>query len=211
MKNSYDVGILIFDFDGTILKSDKAVFIVMKKMLSDMGIKKSLTIQDVRENLGKPAEDFFKSILGPNHSSRWKKAFEKYDQMILKFATAFPGAVKGLAALKKRGYKLTLCSNCGLKYLEISLSKLNIKKYFDYTECNGENNLSKSKIVRKIIKMFSGLELKAAVIGDRSQDVAVAKENNSLSVGALYGYGKNELKEADITINKFSELLKIFK
>ena len=208
MINFDEVSILIFDLDGTISQSDKATFLVMKKAFTDLGIKKSLTEQDVRKNLGEPSGRFFKNLLGLDYASRWEEVAGKYDPMIPEFATAFPGAIETLDTLKKRGYKLVLCSNCGKKYFDATLFKLNIGQYFDYTECHGENNLSKSEMVRKIINKFSGL--KAAVIGDKIHDIEAARENNALSVGALYGYGYNESKKADMTINNFSELLNIF-
>ena len=209
MINPGSIELLIFDLDGTISQSDKATFLVMKKAFTDMGIKSSLTEKKVRKNLGEPTERFFKNLLGPQYASRWKEVAKKYDPMIPEFVTVFPGVVKTLNILKKHGYKLALCSNCGKGYFDSTLSKLNIGQYFDYAECHGENNLSKSEIAKKIIDKFYGL--KAAVIGDKLHDISVARENKALSVGVLYGYGKDEPKQADITINKFPELLEIFK
>lgn len=208
MVNPNEVSILIFDLDGTISQSDKATFLVMKRAFLDMGIKESLTEEDVRKNLGEPTDRFFKNLLGPDYAPQWEEVAEKYDPMIPEFATVFPGVVETLDILKKRGYKLVLCSNCGKEYFDSTLSNLNIRQYFDYAECHGENNLSKSEMVRKIIDKFPGL--KSAVIGDKMYDIEAARENNALSVGVLYGYGKNEPKEADITINKFPQLLEIF-
>ncbi len=209
MHNPKDVGILIFDLDGTILQSDKAVLLVTKKALSDSGIKAFVSEEDIRNNLGEPAEQFFKNILGENYSAQWKEMFmEKYDSMIPQFASAFPDVAETLDVLKKRGYKLALYSNSESGYLDNALLKLNIRQYFDYTKCNSDNNLSKSGIIKKILDKFPGLN--AAVIGDKIHDIVAAQENNALSVGALYGYGKDEPKKADITINKFSDLLDIF-
>ncbi len=208
MINPEDIGLLIFDLDGTIAQSDKATFLVMKKAFLDMGIKNSLTEEDIRKNLGEPTEKFFKNILGPDYAFRWKEVAEKYDPKFPEFTTAFPGVVETLDILKKRGYKLALCSNCAKAYFDGTLSKLSIEQSFDYAECHGENNLSKSELIRKIMNKFPGL--KVAVIGDKIHDVLAARENNALSVGALYGYGKDEPKKADIKINKFSDLLEIF-
>ena len=63
-------------------------------------------------------------------------------------------------------------------------------------------------MVGKIISKFPNS--KSATVGDRIHDIEAAKENDILSVGALYGYGKDEPKKADVTINKFSDLLNIF-
>ena len=62
--------------------------------------------------------------------------------------------------------------------------------------------------VKKIKEKYGGLT--AAVVGDRCHDIEAARETNSLSIGALYGYGDKEPEEADIKINKFDDLLSIF-
>ena len=90
----------------------------------------------------------------------------------------------------------------------MTISTLHIRDFFDHVECVQENNLTKVELVRKLKNRFSNME--AAVIGDRIDDIKAAKENNALSVGVLYGYGGKEPEQADITINKFSELLDIF-
>ncbi len=209
MINPDEIDLLIFDVDGTISRSDKAVFLVVKKALSDSGMEIIVTEEDIKNNLGETDEQFFKNILGPSYTPQWKEMFmEKYDATIPQFAEAFPDVSETLSVLKQRGYKLALFSNCGIGYFNETLSKLNIRQYFDYAECNDENKLTKSELIRKILDKFPGLS--AAVIGDKIHDVLAAKRNNALSIGALYGYGKDEPKQADMTINKFSDLLDIF-
>jgi uridine kinase len=88
------------------------------------------------------------------------------------------------------------------------MSTLDIREYFDYIECIQENGLTKPQLVRKIREKFGGLT--AAVVGDRVHDVEAARETNSLSIGVLFGYGGEEPEKADITINRFDELLSIF-
>lgn len=209
MPKPEEVDLLIFDVDGTISCSDKAVFLVVKKALSDSGIEITVTEEDIKNNLGEPDEQFFKNILGSNYTPQWKDMFmEKYDTTIPQFAEAFPAVKETLDILKKRGYKLVVYSNCDIGYLNNMLLSFHIKQYFNYTTCKGKENISKSEIVKTIMNNFPGL--KVAVIGDKIHDIIAARENNCLSIGVLYGYGKDEPKQADMTINKFSDLLDIF-
>ncbi|MCK4592641.1 HAD family hydrolase [Candidatus Parcubacteria bacterium] len=203
-----DVKLLIFDFDGTLCLSDKAILKVLKKAFSETGISVTVNKNKIINNTGKPSEQFYKSILGPDHSHLWKELSDKYDSTIPQFETIIPGVKETLKALKNRNYNLALYSNCEVVYFNSIFHFLKIKEYFDYTECVGENNLTKTELVGKIINKFPNS--KSAVVGDRIHDIEAAQENNILSVGALYGYGKNEPKEADATINKFSDLLNIF-
>ena len=68
--------------------------------------------------------------------------------------------------------------------------------------------MTKIELIRKIKDRFGGME--AAVIGDRIHDIEAARETGSLSIGVLFGYGKDEPEQADMTIRKFNDLLDIF-
>jgi uridine kinase len=87
------------------------------------------------------------------------------------------------------------------------MESLDIRHCFDYVECIQENKLDKIALARKIIDKFGAT---AAIVGDRSHDIEAARANDSLSIGALYGYGESEPEQADITINSFDRLLSIF-
>ena len=203
-----NVNLLIFDFDGTLCLSDEAVLKVLRKAFSENGIDVAVDKNKIISNAGKPAEQFYKSILGSEYSHLWKELSDKYDSTIPQFETVISGVKETLETLRNRNYNLALYSNCAVEYFNGIFRFLKIKDYFDYTECVGENNLTKTELVGKIISKFPNS--KSATVGDRIHDIEAAKENNILSVGALYGYGKDEPKKADVTINKFSDLLDIF-
>jgi uridine kinase len=123
-------------------------------------------------------------------------------------AQTYPGVKETLSTLRKRGYKLAQYTNASVMYLDIVISSLNIREYFDYIECIQHNNLTKPELVRKIREKLG--DLTAAVVGDRSHDIEAARDTDSLAIGVLFGYGREEPKQADITISKFNELLSIF-
>ena len=203
-----DVNLLIFDFDGTLCLSDEAILKVLKKAFSETNIDVTVDKNKIISNAGKPVKQFYESILGPDYAHLWKELSDKYDSTIPQFETIIPDVKETLKVLRDRNYNLVLYSNCAVEYFNSIFHYLKIKEYFDYTECVEENNLTKTELVGKIINKFPNS--KSAIVGDRIHDIEAAKENNVLSVGALYGYGKNELKEVDVTINKFSDLLNIF-
>jgi len=194
MINPNDVEILVFDLDGTILQSEKANFEAIKKALFELGWNVTITEEDLSKHLGETSERAYKGILPPDKIPMWeelrKKVREQYVPTISNYGKAFPGVIETLKILKKRSYKLALYTNSSVQYFNVAVSFLGIKKYFDHTECIQENSLTKIELVRKIIDKFPNLGV--AVIGDRIHDIEAAKENNALSIGILYGYGKDE-------------------
>lgn len=212
MNNPDDVELLIFDLDGTLFQSERSSYEAIKKTLSELGWSFPIDEEDVKRQLGESSDKFYRNIFPPDKYALLPdfiaKIRNQYASSIQKFGKVFPGVIETLTKLKKRGYKLVLYSNCSTQYFDAALSNLNIKKYFDYIECNQENNLTKTELIKKIIGKFSNA--KSAVIGDRIHDIEAARDNNSLSIGALYGYGKDEPKKADIQIRTFSDMLDIF-
>ncbi len=212
MKNLNDVNLLIFDLDGTILQSEDANLDAMNKAFLRMNLNIPLNIDDVKVFLGGSSDDFYKKILPPEKIPYLDKIREKvrdeYYTSFLKFGKLYPDVLKTLDILKKRKYKMAICSNCSVKYLKAVLSVFKIKKFFDCIECTQKYQSTKTELVKKIIKSL-GFP-KAAFVGDRSVDIAAARENKVPSIGALYGYGCGEAGGADITIDRFSDLAKIF-
>lgn len=212
--NPNDIELLIFDLDGTIFPTAQPEFEAIKSALSRLGWNEiKITEGKVKEVMGKTSEEVYREILSQDKISRWQELAEEVriqrNYIFPKYIKTFPRTRETLELLKKRGYKLALYTNSPIHYLKLVVSLLNIAEYFDYIECIEENNLTKIELVKKIKNRFSIPE--SVVIGDRIHDIEAAKGNNALSVGVLYGYGKeDELKKADIKINKFSELTEIF-
>ena len=56
MKNINNVNLLIFDLDGTILKSDKANLVAIKKVFFDLNINIDININDIWTLLARSSE-----------------------------------------------------------------------------------------------------------------------------------------------------------
>ncbi len=177
-----------------------------------MNLKISIDEGIIRKHTRESSEQFYKNILPSDKWPLWERIRAKvranFGSSISQFGNVFPDVRETLSILKKRGYTLALYSNCSVQYLNAALPVLKIKEYLDYIECCEENNLIKPELIQKIKNHFSNLP--TAVIGDRIHDIEAAQENNAISIGVLYGYGRDEPKKADITIRTFSELLDIF-
>jgi len=212
MNDPRAVKLLVFDLDGTLFQSSKSNFECIKNTLSGMGLQIPLSEKKVANHLGETSEQFYKNILPPRKSALWKEiqanVRKEYYPSISRHGRLFPGVSETLATLKRRGYKLALYSNCSVDYFNAATKALNFKRYFDYAECTQQNNLTKIAMIKKIASRFSNQ--KVAVIGDRANDFEAARKNKALSIGALYGYAKNEASKADITIKNFAELTAIF-
>jgi phosphoglycolate phosphatase len=216
MINPSDVTLIIFDMDGTIVPSLEPTYVSIKRAFARLGWPVTFAPEDINRFFGittaSTTGTLFEFITPPNsHLSVTEvrdKVRAEYDVTFREMARPYPGVKETLAALRRRGYKLAQYTNASTMYLNIIMSSLGLRDYFDYIECIEDNHLTKSELVMKIRTHFGGA--KAAIVGDRVHDIEAASENDCLSIGALFGYGGKEPEQADLTINKFKDLLSIF-
>jgi uridine kinase len=216
MINPNDVNLIIFDMDGTIVPSLPAVYESIKRAFFKLGWPVNFSPEEINQFFGVTTAStkggLYEFITPPDsHISIpevREKVREEYEGTFRDIAQPYPGVKETLKILRKRGYKLAQYTNASTMYLNVVMSTLGIREYFDYIECIQDNNLAKPKLVQKIRENFGGLT--AAVVGDRFHDIEAARETDSLAIGVLFGYGGEEPEKADITINKFDELLTIF-
>ena len=210
MVNPNDVNLIIFDMDGTILSSVKPVYEAIKRSFARLDWEVPFSEKDIEKYFGTAGDELYQFITpeGESWQNVRSKAREEYSAAFEESAHLFPGVRETLGTLRERGYRLALYTNSSVEYLDMVDSVLGIKDSFDYVECAYENNLTKMELVRKIRDKFNGLQ--AAVVGDRVHDIEASRETDSLSIGVLFGYGGREPEQADITINRFDELLRIF-
>jgi phosphoglycolate phosphatase-like HAD superfamily hydrolase len=211
-----DVGLIIFDMDGTIVPSLPVVYESIKRALKKLGWSVGFTPEEINRFFGVSTASTRGSLyefITPPHShltpdevrelvrAEFKGAFGE-------MAVVYPNVKETLTVLRRRGYKLAQYTNASTAYLDIIMASLQLRPYYDFVESIQDNNLDKVRLARKIVAHFGGPA--TAIVGDRVQDVEAARENGCLSIGALYGYGDGEAESADITIGQFSDLLAIF-
>ncbi len=216
MINPNDVSLIIFDMDGTILPSLMPVYESIKRAFARLGWPVTFSPEDINRFFGISAAStrgtMYEFITPPGSRLSVEEVREsvraEYDTVFREMARPYPEVKSALKTLRQRGYKLAQYTNASTAYLNVVMSSLELRDYFDYVECIQDHNLTKPELVKKIRAHFGGVA--AAVVGDRSHDIEAARANGCLSVGALFGYGGSEPEQADLTINKFDDLLAIF-
>lgn len=192
---------IVFDFDGTIHRTDIIYKKAMEISLKEVG----LDIKDVD----------FKSLIGKSPHLIWKslgleeekipsmvnKTGRMMDENMKSFGKLYQGSVETLDYLKDK-YQLVICSNCRNSYMEAAREAYNLDKFFSYY-ITGEDHgyMDKYKILRK-------LNLGDYVmVGDRENDIRGGYKNGMDTIFALYGYGQiSEGSKASYKIKDVSQL-----
>ena len=193
--------ILVFDFDGTIHKTEIAYKKAIKESLSDL--KLSIDDFDFKSFIGMGPKEVWDIIL--KDDSDKTPYIRKNGDRIIKYmkesGELYDGAIETLSYLKDK-YDLYILSKCRRVYMDAAREKFGLDRYFSkYFIGEDYDYLDKYKILRK------ELDSDYIMIGDRREDMEAGLKNKQKTIFATYGYGNPaEACGVDIKISSILEL-----
>ena len=194
--------LLIFDLDGTLINSIPDLAIAINKMLENIATD-PLPLETIKPFIGNGAKTLVTRTLNCTHNNNVSK--ELFDKAFQKFMSyyrdspcqetlLYPGVTETLQYLRDKGYKMMICTNKPIEFVEPILEKLKIKKYFH--KWIGENSLSEKKPSGEpLIYLAKEADVTAEdclMIGDSKNDILSASNAKIESIGLTYGYNYNE-------------------
>ena len=213
MKNIKNI---IFDIDGTLVNTKKVTIPAFKKTLEALkkeGFEVKVSSDEIMKYIGYTIDNIFKNIFKSDDKILIEKSIHYLDIYEEEFLSKtnnifFNGVFEVLSYLKSKNKKIYLLSNCNKKYLNIVLDK-GLNKFIDSPHCSEMYNWKeKDYVISTFIKEANSTSF--VMIGDRHKDIEAAKTNNIKSIGCNYGYGNEEVKQADILIHDIKDIMNIF-
>lgn len=201
---------IIFDLDGTLWDAAETIAPAWNACLERRGAALRMSPDDCRACCGKTLPEIA-ALLFPDAPVSWREALinecceAECVPLAARGGRLYPRVKEVLSALRER-YFLAVVSNCGLGYIEAFFSGNQTGEYFDDYENAARTGLSKGENIRLVMER-NGLE-DAFYVGDTAGDRSAARAAGVPFVHAAYGYGSVE--DADFTICRFEELLKLF-
>lgn len=192
-----DMGLLIFDMDGTLVNSMNQHADIFSKILNDeYGVPHELSKQEYIKTAGQPLDDQFncalfraKGVLIKDMSvllSQFWMSVEKQQPVL------FPEVLDVIEQLSKAGYTLVVISGCAPIIVQTKLRKTNTHHYFKLmlgTDKNipgmvkGEDHLR--IIQRDLFLTPEQFRANSVLIGDSEYDMAIAKRFGLLAIGRI--------------------------
>ncbi len=202
--------LVAFDLDGTLYRAETSFIPAIKRLL-------------VEHSIAPPSDRFLYSFIGePGHVlDDWlrtkpfdapieevSRALDAYEfEAVDAYGELYDGVEDVLSYLHAGGHSLALCTNSPFEYAGRILHKFGISKYFSHVSTRISRCETKSTMLRGIKEKAN--PDKGYMVGDRIHDLRAARDNGFFSVGALYGYARDEAQDADFTIENIAELLGI--
>ena len=202
---------MIFDLDGTLSDSSVLTMAACKRALPDYGLPMP-AIDAVKRATGHPNPEFY-YILFPDHdrdtvyrAGQQVEREEKHTISSLGDKLLFTGCRQLLERLKEKGIRLCIASLGDEEHVLTVLNSTGIIGFFE-TILYGRPD--KAEMLRELI---GGSDKSGCVmVGDMKKDYEAARANGIVSVGACYGYCKEDSSEFDFYIYSPLELLDILK
>lgn len=209
---------ILFDFDGTLFKSDKGIVNAVRYALSLEGIEE-IDINKLQSFIGPPihysftknypqfSEEKIADIvvnMRKYYSTKGYKETELYDDV-----------VPLLKELKAQGKTLAIATAKPTIYAKQILEIFELSHYFSSIQgsLNKGELFPKERIIGSVLNDFNLLDTEDCVmIGDTIYDIKGANEHQMQSIGVCYGYGKRQnLKDAgaNIIVETVAELTQI--
>jgi phosphoglycolate phosphatase-like HAD superfamily hydrolase len=192
-------GLLIFDLDGTLFRTDSITVPLVQEAFRRRGLG-APTREEICDLVGKPAPEVHAWVHARCSGDEAEKIIAEVDRGELKGVSdageLFPGARPALQEMRQLVSGMAICSNGPRTYVELVVATQELQPLFDLVRYRREDDRDKSGMVLEILDRLSARP--AIVIGDRRDDVQAAHANGIRAIAAAYGYGpQEELEEAD--------------
>ena len=186
---------IIFDFDGTLVDSEKAIYECFQSITKRIAPERGNFAKNIL--IGPPLRDTASEILGPKHQDQLNKFvnlfIEMHDEKAIKHTKPYPDVINVLHALNKDNVIMAIATNKRQIPSIKLIDHFGWKDYFKFIECSDSQKQirNKDQMIQDIINQDKSF-CEAYFIGDTVNDGLSANLSQQPFIKACYGYGGNQ-------------------
>ena len=207
---------ILFDLDGTIVRSDLGITKGVQKSLEHFGIYEEL--DDLKKFVGPPMVESYTNFYGFS-LEQYKEAldvFHNYYRSVGIFeCELYEGIEEMLNSLSKE-YKLYVATSKPEREAKRVIEHFGLEKYFTFVGgSDGDFNTkrdTKTAVIEYVLETNKIMDRNFAImVGDKSHDIVGAGNTGLKSIGVLYGYGGlEEFEGANYIVRNVEDLRDMF-
>ena len=207
---------ILFDLDGTIVRSDLGITKGVQKSLEHFGIYEEL--DDLKKFVGPPMVESYTNFYGFS-LEQYKEAldvFHDYYRTVGIFECELYDGIEEMLDSLSKEYKLYLATSKPEREARRVIEHFGLDKYFTFVGgSDGDFNTkraTKTAVIEYVLETNKIMDRGFAImVGDKSHDIVGAKSAGLKSIGVLYGYGElDEFAEANYIVKSVEDLREIF-
>jgi len=202
---------VIFDMDGVLADTGPIHFESWVKMCKEIGVK--FTREIFKQTFGQQSSVITQKLVGPNIDvklvEKWANLKEKYyRELVTEKLKPLPGVIRIINELKSEGFKLALGSSGPPENVELLLTSLRIKNYFDTIITAAEIKKGKPEpdVFLIIAKILNISPKNCIVIEDAPVGIEAAKRAGMISIALTTTHNKEDLLDAQLVIKDLTEI-----
>ena len=186
---------IIFDFDGTLVDSKKAIYECFQKITKHIAPERESYAKNLL--IGPPLRDTASEILGPEHQDLLDEFVQSFitmhDEQVIGHTRPYPDVIKVLEKLHSKNIPMAVATNKRLAPTQKLIDHFGWNEYFSSIECSDSQSEMRNKdaMIQDIInqnQIFQG----SYFVGDTVNDGLSANLNQLPFIKACYGYGQNQ-------------------
>ncbi|MFX1502451.1 MAG: HAD family hydrolase, partial [Promethearchaeota archaeon] len=202
---------VIFDMDGVLADTGPIHFESWVKMGKKIGVK--FTREIFKQSFGQTSPAIIRKLVGPDVDEafigKWSKFKEQYyRELVRDKLKPLPGVINIINELKLEGFKLAVGSSGPPENVELLLSRLKIKNYFDtiITAAEVKKGKPEPDVFLIAAKTVTINPKNCLVIEDAPVGIEAAKRAGMISIALTTTHHKEELFGAHLIIKDLTEI-----
>lgn len=207
---------ILFDLDGTIVRSDLGITKGVQKSLEHFGIYEEL--DDLKKFVGPPMVESYTNFYGFS-LEQYKEAldvFHDYYRTVGIFECELYDGIEEMLDSLSKEYKLYVATSKPEREARRVIEHFGLDKYFTFVGgSDGDFNTkraTKTAVIEYVLETNKIMDRGFAImVGDKSHDIVGAGNAGLKSIGVLYGYGGlEEFEGANYIVKNVEDLRDMF-
>jgi phosphoglycolate phosphatase len=174
-----DVDAVVFDLDGTLLDSERAIVTAAVQAFADLGVRvEELAVAD---HLGAPLEELYALFIGDGDAVRQRsfvaRYIERHDEHPDRFPPPLPGVTDALALLSRAGVRLAVATTKPSARAALQLEGAGLARFFGHVQGTDEGMRPKPApdVVLAACHALAVPPARAWMVGDTERDVRAGR------------------------------------
>jgi phosphoglycolate phosphatase len=186
---------IIFDFDGTLVDSEKAIYECFQKITKHIAPERESYAKNLL--IGPPLRDTASEILGPENQDLLDEFVQSFitmhDEQVILHTQPYPDVIQVLKKLHTKKISMAVATNKRLTPTKKLIDHFRWNEYFLHIECSDSQSEIRNKdaMIQDIINRSSSFK-ESFFAGDTVNDGLSANLKQLPFIKACYGYGQDQ-------------------
>lgn len=186
----YDIKLIVFDWDGTLMDSETHIVACMQAAIADLALE-ARNDEQVKNIIGLGLHEAVAGLYPEADATLVRAIADAYRTHWLGSehqSALFPGVEETLHLLKQEGFRMAVATGKGRCGLDKVLRETGLAPMFDATRCSDETRSKPHPLMlEQLMQELRFAPTQTLMIGDTEYDMEMARNAGTHAVAVSYG------------------------